>query len=309
MRICIYSWNGVLNDLALELAKEHKVDFKIGGLQGLKIDDYDIFILWNEVGDWGETVKKIQKKGKKVILMQHGRKGTSRIYPPFNEKLNADIVCVWGEADKKRLISCGVDESKIRVTGTPIFKHLKLRQPHKGINIVFSPEHWDTEVVENAIVAGQLRNVRGAKVITKCLDGEHNLGQYDNPITSNRNSPEHFQIVADVLSTADVVVGISESTFELLAQSLDIPVVIADIWIPKACNGDDRYKDYHREYSNACVRVKDIFKLPQAIEYAVKNPKHLREERKQVVLEDGGPNNPLQLMVEVVNEVSRLLKK
>lgn len=306
MKICIYSWNGVLNDLALELAKEHKVDLKVGGVNGLSINDYDLFILWNEVGDWGEFVKKVQKKGKKVILMQHGRRGTSRIYPPFNEKLNADIVCVWGEADKKRLMSCGVPEERIRITGTPIFQHLRGRRPHEGKNVVFSPEHWDGEVVENAIVAGQLRKVKGAKITTKCLDGEHNLSQYDNVIVSHRNATDHFEVVAEVLATADVVVGISESTFELLAESLDIPVVIADIWIPKACGNDDRYKDYHREYSEACTRVKDPFKLAQSVEYALKHPEHKREERKKVVLEDGGPDNPLQRMVAVVNEVCRL---
>lgn len=302
MRICIYSWNGVLNDLAQELAKEHKVDFKIGGLKGLNLNDYDIFIIWNEIGEWGEMVKKIQKKGKKVILMQHGRRGTSRIYPPFNEKLNADVVCVWGEADKKRLMSCGVEESRIRVTGTPIFKHLKGRRPHEGKNVVFSPEHWDGEVVENAIVAGQLRKVRGAKIITKCLEGEHNLAQYDNVVVSHRNSPDHLDKTAEVLATADVVVGISESTFELLAESLDIPVIIADIWIPKACGNDERYKEYHREYSDACTRVKDIFKLPEAIEYALKHPEHKREERKKVVLDDGGPDNPIERMKDVIRE-------
>lgn len=303
MRICIYSWNGVLNDLAGELSKEHEVDFKIGGLKGLDASKYDLFIIWNEVGDWGQFVKDVQKKGKKVILMQHGRRGTSRIYPPFNEKLNADIVCVWGEADKKRLMSCGVEESRIKVTGTPIFKHLKGRKEHNGKNVVFSPEHWDRDVVENTMVAGQLRKVKGVKITTKCLDGEHNLSQYDNPVVSQRNSPEHFNVVAEVLSTADVVVGISESTFELLAESLDIPVVIADIWIPKACGNDERYKEYHREYSEACTRVKDIFKLPGAVEYAIKHPEKLREERKKVVLEDGGPTNALENMLKVVKEI------
>ena len=108
------------------------------------------------------------------------------------------------------------------------------------------------------------------------------------------------------MATADIVVGVSESTFELFAEYLDIPVVIADIWIPKACGNDERYKEYHREYSDGCVRVKDVFKLPEAVEYALKHPEHLREERKKVVLEDGGPGNPLQRMVDTVNEISRL---
>jgi hypothetical protein len=96
--------------------------------------------------------------------------------------------------------------------------------------------------------------------------------------------------VADVLSKADVVVGISESTFELLAEYLDIPVVIADIWVPKSCQGDPRYKEFKLEYSNACTKVKDMSKFEDAIRYAIKHPEHLRAERKQVAIDDGGVN-------------------
>jgi hypothetical protein len=199
-------------------------------------------------------------------------------------------------------MSVGVPSEKIVVTGTPIFRHLKPRVPHKGINVVFSPEHWDVDVSENLIVADQLRKVKGVKIITKTLQGEQMEELYDNVVSSNRSSPDHLDIVADVLSTADVVVGISESTFELCAQILDIPVVIADIWIPKACDGDDRYKDYHREYSDACLREKDVNKLKEAVYFAIENPDELSEERKKVAISDGGINleDPLSNIINVI---------
>jgi len=134
-------------------------------------------------------------------------------------------------------VSCGFPKERIVVTGTPIFKKLH-KDKHVGLNIIFSPEHWDHDVFENTLVAGQLKRLKNVHVITKILGGEHDPSFYQNPVSSKRNDPEHLKIVADVLSTADLVVGISESTFELMAEILDIPVVIADIWTPKACNGE-----------------------------------------------------------------------
>jgi len=305
MRIYVFNWNNVLTDLAEELKKEHEVDLKFGGTKGLDWKKYDLFLMWNEVGDWGEFVQKVQKKGKKAILFQHGRRGTSRIHPPFNERLNSDLVCVWGEADRRRLISANIPAEKIRVTGTTIFNNLKGRKEHEGKNVVFSPEHWCSEVAENAIVAGQLRRVKDIKITTKGLQGEHDERMYDNVVFSQRNASDHFEIVSEVLSTADVVVGISESTFELLAESLDIPVVIADIWMPKACGEDERYKGYQREYSEGCLRIKDPLKLPKAIKQALKRPNKMKEERKRAVIADGGIDieNPLQKMLDAVNEL------
>ena len=253
----------------------------------------DAIVVWQETAHagWRDWVQEGVNRGKKVILVQHGRRGTSRIYPPFNETLVSNLVCSWSENDKKRLMSTGVDENRIRVTGTAIWKHLKPRVPHEGKNVVFSPEHWDKDVTENFIVADKLRELKGVNIITKCLNGHQDPAMYDNPVVSDRNKPDHLDIVMDTLSKADLVVAISESTFELIAQALDIPVVIADIWVPKGCDGDMRYKDYFREYSNACTKV-PLKDLNKEIMKQLKHPEILREERKKIVIDDGGINLP-----------------
>lgn len=305
--ILIFDWNNILTDVTEELRKRgHNILPPDGKPETFK--KADVIVLWNEttLGGWKEWIKKSRKAKKKVVLIQHGRKGTSRIYPPFNEKLESDIISCWGKNDKERLISVGVDEKRITVTGTTIFSHLKPRVKHKGFNVVFSPEHWDQEVEENLWVADELRKLKGSwfkpiKVITKGLKNECYPEWYDNLILSNRGAPDHLEIVADVLSKADVVVALSESTFELLAQSLDIPVVIADCWIPKACAGDDRYKEYHRIYSNAVDKV-PLSELNKTIKYVLKHPEHLRQERKEIVIGDGGTNikNPLEELCNLI---------
>jgi len=301
MNIILFDFNNILTDVALELHNQgHNI--LSGEVTPEMVKKADVIVLWNEtpMGGWDKWVKQL--KGKRTVLLQHGRRGTSRIYPPFNEPLKSDVICAWSENDRQRLQKANVSPEKIKITGTTIFEHIIPRKEHKGINVVFSPEHWDVDVAENFIVKSQLEKLKGVNVITKCLTDEHTIGMYQNPVWSDRRLPNHIDICAEVLSTADVVVAVSESTFELLAQYLDIPVIIADIWTPKACNGDERYREYTREYSNACTRVKDISKINDAIYHAIKHPEHLREERKKIVIDDGGTNiqNPKQEIINVI---------
>ncbi len=298
MKILVLNWNNVLTDVMVELKKRgHKIYENQEDYKKTKV-----VVIWNEIDlpGWRYWIQKARKAGNRIVLVQHGRRGSSRIFPPFNEKLISDVVCVWGQNDVGRLVSCGFPKEKIVVTGTPIFKGLK-KQPHEGINIIFSPEHWDHDVAENSLVAGQLRKLKDVKVITKILEGEHDSRYYQNPISSDRHSSEHLRIVSDVLSIADLVVGISESTFELMAEILDIPVIIADIWKPKSCNGDDRYKTYHREYSNACTKAK-LEDLNKVIELELISPGRLSKERKEIAELDGGVNeiDPLENIIKVI---------
>lgn len=305
MKILLFDFNNVLSEVAKELEKRGHELLPYDGKKST-FKKTDVIVVWNETetGGWRQWIMDARKMKKRVVLVQHGRRGTSRIFPPFNETLVSDVVCSWGENDRKRMEFCGVPPEKIKVTGTPIFKCLKPRIPHEGKNVVFSPEHWDVDVVENMIVKSQLQKLKGVNVISKLLEGEHNPAEYPNPIVSNRKNPGHLDICAEVLSKADLVVAVSESTFELMAEMLDIPVVIADIWIPKACNGDPKYKEYHREYSNACTRVKDLSKLNETIMHHLKHPELLREERKQIIIGDGGTHieNPLLEIIKVIEQ-------
>ncbi len=305
MKILLFDWNNVLTDVAQELHNRGHELLAHDGKEST-FRKADVIVVWNEtaLGHWRDWIINARKLGKRVVLMQHGRRGTSRIFPPFNEELVSDVVCAWGENDRKRLESCGVPPERIRVTGTSVFNYLKPRERHEGINVVFSPEHWDTDVAENFIIQSKLRQLKGVKVITKLLTGEHTKDMYENPVWSDRKEKGHLEICADVLKTADIVVAVSESTFELSAQILGIPVVIADIWVPKACDGDERYRDYHREYSDACTREKDIHKLNETIMKELKKPERLAKERANIAIMDGGTHieNPIEEIIKVIEE-------
>ena len=160
-KILIFDWNCVLQNVEAELIQRgHTILANDGNQENFR--KADILLIWNENenGGWREVIRRAHKYKKKVILFQHGRRAVSRIYPPFNEQLESDLVCVWGENDKKRIMEVGVPEKKIRVIGCPLFKHLIPRVKHEGINVVFSPDHWEQDIEENLIIADELRKLK-----------------------------------------------------------------------------------------------------------------------------------------------------
>ena len=292
MKIYLIDHNQVLSDI--------KKEFEITD----NIEEADRVVLWTDVIPFLQSVIGLARFLKiPVITIQHGRKGTSRYYPPFSMPIISDKLCVWGEKDKERLVEAGQDESKIEVTGTTIFSHLRGRKPHEGTNIIFSPEHWDREIEENRKTAEELRKMKGVRIITKIIEG-NNPKIYDNAVYSNRADETHLDVCCEVLSTADLLVSVGEGTFELLAQALDIPVVIMDEWQPKPFGGDDRYLNYWRFISRAAKRT-SLKNLIPTIEQQLKNPDELKKERREVVIEEGGINikNPLEKIKKAIEEI------
>jgi len=291
LKVKIWNWNCDLDEIVEGLKKKKNI------LLVENWRDADVLVLWNEIerAGWRDIIRQAQKLKKKVILYQQGIWGIDRVAPPFNEPIISDKVLVWGEGDKKRLISWGVPEKKIVITGSPVVKkiqELTIRKPYKEKNITFVLEHWEEEdVPENGIVAAELRKLKydGIRVMTKALKGEHNLAIYDNVVATYRHENNHLKVIAALLSETDLVVAISESTFSLFAEVLDIPIVIADIWIPKERAGEESYKEYRHPFTDAITLVKLPDLIP-TIKYQLKHPEIKREERKLRALENGGTN-------------------
>ena len=304
MKVLIAHWNNVLNDIEKTLwERGHTI------LENIKfLPETDVLVLWNEVERSGRPIIRMaQGLGKKVVLIQHGRGETIRLFPPFNERLLSDKCCVWGEGEKERMIKVGTPAESIEVTGCPLLKHLKPREKHEGKNVVFCADHWDMgETKENLIVAKELRKLKGVNIISKILEKEHDPTIYDNPVASNRNEPGHLDIMMGVLARTDLVVGISESTFEALAEVLDIPVVIADIWTPRPCAADERYLKYNRKkiYTNASKKAK-LKDLNQVILQQLKYPNELKRKRKKISIENMGTKfkDPVGNIVKVIENI------
>lgn len=310
MKIFLAHWNSVMLGVHQRLLDEgHEVVTDGQFLENPKGIDAGLF--WNEttmgnnVKHWREFVEEWNKKKIPTYLYQHGRFGTSRIFPPFNENLLCSKALLWGESDRKRYESVGTSPERIKVVGCPLFQTLIPRVKQDKPTIVFCPEHWGDEVEENLAVAQELRKLGKVNIITKVLKGNHHLPWYDNPIETDRNTPEHLKVVAEVLSKADVIVSVFASTFELLAQSLDIPVVVVDLWRPKACSGDERYRNYERPMAKGVDRV-PLKDLNCAVKFALKHPQYNSPDRKKAVLADGGDfADPIGNIVREVTRASQ----
>ena len=259
-------------------------------------------VLWQDVIGEGMGVAKLaHAKGKPVIQLQHGRRGYTQYLYPFNKEMISDKFCAWGKTDYDNLIEAGIDPKKVEITGTTVFSHLKPKKEHTGTNIVFSPDHWDYDIEENDQVVAVLRKMKGINITTKVME-MHDIKKYDNPVFSNRNRPNHLDKCAEVLQTADLLVAITEGTFELMAQILNIPVVIANLFTPRPCGGDRRYLEFRLPFSTAVKKEPDIKKLAKLIKQQLKNPDELREQRRLVAFDDAGIEikDPLQRIVEVI---------
>ena len=253
-----------------------------------EISKAERIVVWSDQTFLERTViKQAKERSIPTIVIQHGRSGSSRYYPPFNEPIIADKLLVFGEADKRGLIGAGQDPKKIKVVGTTLFSHLKPHLSHKGTNVVFSPDHWDKEIWENKATMMQLKKLKGIKLTTKIVDG-NDPSLYVNPVLTNRDASDHIDKCIEILSTADLLVSISEGTLELLAQAMDIPVVVMEEWRPKIFAGDERYlKDYRRIISPASKRAR-LKNLNEVIKDQLARPNELQEERKRIVIDEGG---------------------
>lgn len=267
------------------------------------ISEAEAMFVWNDIYPVErQLIDFVRRKwNMPTYVMQHGRRGSSRYFPPFNQEIYADKLLVWGKKDKEYLVEAGHPEDKIEVVGCPLLTKLKARVPHKGINLVFSPEHWDRPLEENIKIRDELRKLKKVNITTKLIDSPSHQEKYDNPVKTKVSDKDHIEKCIDVLKWADIVVGVSESTFELLAQAMDIPVIVVEDWEPKAFGGDMRYLKYRRIISPASKRT-TLQNLLKTIKDQLANPEELKEERAKIVLEEGG------LGINTKNEINRLLK-
>lgn len=282
MKIILDGHNGVLLDVSprFELTTN--------------IDEAERVVIWTDVTGELRSLAKLAKKEKKpVIVMQHGRKATGD-YEYY--KYIFDKIMVWSQTDVDRLRKFKIPAKKIVLTGTTIFSHLIPRVKHKKPTVLYSPGHHDVLIEENYTVADVLKEVRGVRMMTKTIETNYSH-KFPNPIHSYRRDPKHLDICAKVLSEADVLVSVHDTTFELLAYCLDIPVIVPRVWKDRPMLG----KPNVHTFSKACELV-DLKDLKKAIKRTLKNPDKLKKERREIAIKEGGVDikDPLKNIIKAI---------
>lgn len=268
------------------------------------IEEAEVIVLWQDVVGFCKSFAHLARYlKKKIVVIQHGIGAMDDYGPPNNYELIADKVCVWSQNDVDMLKKFGISPKKYELTGTTIWSHLKPKQKHEGINVLFKPAHWDNVLEENFKVRDTLRAIKGINVTTKIHESQR-LGSddFDNIVFSNREMPGHLDICGDVLSKTDIIVGVAnEGTLGVMGYAQDIPMIIPDVWQPKTFLNAATPE---MKYTDACQLVA-LEDLEKTIRYIIKHPEFKKEERKYVAEYYGGVNieNPLDKIIKVINEI------
>jgi hypothetical protein len=125
---------------------------------------------------------------------------------------------------------------------------------------------------------------------------------FGSVVETNVVSKTHIEDCVKLLANADVVVGMVESTFQMLAMAMCVPVVISKEWEFKIYAGKDYTNCDHLKTDAATyAETKD---LREVIEQELSNPERLKENRKKTVLRELGDVNsdPDKNIIKVIKE-------
>ena len=304
MKIYLHDWSNVLS----------KVKERIPQDQLSSPQDADVLVLFADTrGPLRELAQRAKMMGKKVIVIQHGRASTRDYQKPLNAELIADKILVWGQADYDRMVKLGYGE-KTKIVGCPLLSYKNPKVEHKEKNVLFLPVNTDHEQPENLIVYYELmkiaisnsqkflgdnrdvlhdkwewngkkgvsyNDISGFTLIAKTLPSHASKLYHGNVIQTAPGAPNHMEQLFSLLSNVDCLVGLDESTTEILAAACDIPVVICDEFRWKMLGGED-YTGVEIILSDSANHT-SLAKLGEAVEDALLYPSRLSKERKNTV--------------------------
>jgi len=290
MKVHFSDWNNVLQDCV-----------KIAG--NCDPLDADALVLFNDVrGSYKDIAEVAKKAGKKVYVVQHGRAAT-RDYKQF--PLIADKFLAWGKADLERMTQLGYGD-RTEIVGCPITSRILKPRPHDGKYVVFIPINTNKEEPENLQVyykllelkyqsAGlklanlqrvlaekwekgkQFKDISDINVVAKLLPRHEQQLYHGDTFVSNPDDPRHSEYLFEILSMADCVVTLDESSTEILVMAADIPVVCCDIF---------EYRDFMKgidKITTDGVYHCDLESLNTTVKTALRTPAHKQKERAAIV--------------------------
>jgi hypothetical protein len=269
----------------------------------------DAVVMWNDVmPDYQMLCKASAMHKIPTFVVQHGR-GAARDYlnkeNPSQPLANAFIA--WGTKDEEQAKKAGF-ESVFRV-GFPGFAYRPQKAEEKG-TVVYDALHWDTVIDENQEAWTALRKIDSIKPIAKLLRAQginHAPEKFPGLIVmTDQLETGHLIKTYDLLKKASVVVCLIEGTLELMAYSLDIPVIQLDILKERDLLGRKQDKEDYKP--SEAAEPATLENLEEKVKYAVAHPEHRRAERRKVLLEEGGDpdtDTPFSSIVRIVDGLTK----
>ncbi len=279
---------------------------------------------------------------KPVVVVQHGVGGTRDYQPPESFKLYADKFCCWGTHDYDRLVANGYKDKAVLTGSPLISRLKPLEpHPEKNIifcpivvqheepaNLItfYELKRAELDYIQKNLIKNkellrdgwnpQLLNKerpadtkipffelsKNFRVISK-LTPIHDKGLYVGAVTiTNVSGVTHIEDCVRLLTQTDLVVGMVEGTFQMLAMAMGIPVVVCKGWEFKEYGGKD-YSNSEMIFTNGVVRC-EVDDLRKTIEQELANPSRLAEERRKTLLGEFGDitTDPDKKIIEIIKE-------
>lgn len=294
IKITVINWNDVIPDLSDVFVVK---GFPVNVLQS------DAIIVSDDIHPRSKRACGIaRKQGIPSFVMQHGRNASDH-YTRYNRDIIADYFLAWGENDVTQAIEGGWAKDKVIRIGSPILQD-KCEYKPDGKTVVFAPIHYELPVSldlrnrrEGMEIWEVLQGMKGIEPVAKLLANEHDIKDYSGyKFVTNRQERGHIKEVYEkLLSKASCVVCNIDSTFDLLAYSMDIPVV--------------RFKDttldmYPADNFSASRVVYNLNEIEGAVRCAIAYPEKGKDRRKEVLPHIGGyeSDNPKKSIIKLVRE-------
>lgn len=293
LNVTVINWNDVIPNME-DVFKIYRHPSEIHLTDALVISD-DTTVM-------GSKACLIAREyGVPSFIVQHGRGATSD-YAIQNNEVIADFFLVWGQHDVEQAIKGGWAEDRVQRVGSPALAYRCTPEPD-GKTVVFAPIHNERgddinkrNSDEGRAIWKVLYSMDNILPIAKLLKHEHNLKHYPNEkFITWRNEEGHIKLIyQELLKKTSCVVSQVEGTFELLAYSMDIPVI--------------RIKNtYHDDFFPASRIVDNIDEISDAVKDALAHPEKNRDKRIETVYQMGGStdDNPKENIVQFIKEKRR----
>ena len=173
----------------------------------------------------------------------------------------------------------------------------------KELEKIWRPSVFDGDETLGEHTIPYMNICNNLRLISK-LTPMHDKALYSGSVVqTNVVSPTHIADCVKLLTHTSVVVGMVESTFQMLAMAMGIPVVICKEWEFKMYGGKDYTNCDHIKTKGATYC--DLKDLRKVIEGELADPQRLTKERQEVVLREFGDINsdPDKKIIEVIKGV------
>jgi hypothetical protein len=274
----------------------------------MKKDDNkpDVVLMWNDIlPDYQMICKASAVHGIPTFVVQHGR-GAARDYHLGSSPVATGIF-VWGTNDETLALSGGWKREQVYRVGFPGFVQRPPKAEEKG-TVVFDAVHWDDVIDENVEAWNALRKIGPIKPIAKLLRAQgpnHDPSRFPGlNLMTDQIEPGHLRKTYELISKASAVVCLIEGTLELLAYSLDVPVIHLNTLKPRQLLGRDQDEDGYKPSKGAEPATLET--LEAKVLEALEHPEKRRKERREVLLEEGGDpetDTPYSSIVRIINSI------